>query len=264
MLFEQIFDHSDPRIAVYRDLKDKDLAKEGSFIVEGKFILETLLTRSHYEISSILIAEDRLLPLADVMNHVAPKVPVYVAAPDVLEKIAGYNVHRGILAAGVIGQTPINLPAYLVGKQKIAILSNIANPDNIGAIFRNAAALGLDGIILDRQCCSPLYRKAIRVSMGAALVLPWLQTDTIEDIFLQLSVADFSIYALSLQSAVKIEDVSFAPRSAFVFGEEAHGLPFGVQSRSQSITIPMANGTDSLNVAATSAIVFDAVRRQTT
>jgi tRNA G18 (ribose-2'-O)-methylase SpoU len=262
MIIGKVSDAADPRIAVYRDLKDKHLHRNNAFIVEGKFILETLLTRSRFKVSSILIAEDRLSPLENLLLHVPANVPVYISTPDVLAEIAGFNVHRGILAAGISAQSEVSLPTYLQQKSKIAVLSNISNPDNIGAIFRNAAGLGIEAVILDSQCCNPLYRKAIRVSMGATLVLPWLQSGSIGFIIEQLKSSDFSIYALSLQSATNLEDVEFGKRSAFVFGEEAHGLPSHIQILCQGVTIPMSNGTDSLNVAATSAIVFDAARRQ--
>ena len=260
MIVEEIANPDDPRIAIYRSLKDKELARGNAFIVEGKFILETLLTRSGFKVSSVFIAEDRLLPLKKVLQAI--EVPVYVTTPKIMAEIAGFDVHRGILAAGINVPTEVGLPAYLMGKSSIAVLSNISNPDNIGAIFRNAAGLGLDGIVLDQQCCSPLYRKAIRVSMGASLVLPWVQTGTIESIIGQIKAAGFSAYALSLQSAEKLEDVQFGKRNAFLFGEEAYGLSADIQTHCQTVTIPMAAGTDSLNVAATSAIVFDAVRRQ--
>jgi tRNA G18 (ribose-2'-O)-methylase SpoU len=260
MIIQHILDADDPRISVYRNLKDKDLQRSGAFIIEGKFILETLLTRSNYKISSIFIAADRLSPLHDILAKVPLNVPVYVAAPDVMADIAGFNVHRGILAVGEIEKSAINLPALLSGKNRVAILSNIANPDNIGAIFRNAAGLGVEAILLDEQCCSPLYRKAIRVSMGASLVLPWMQARSISGIISQLQAADFTTYALSLQGVLALEDVLFQGRSAFVFGEEAHGLPEAVQALCKPITIAMSAGTDSLNVAAASAIVFHAAR----
>ena len=264
MLIERISDASDSRISIYKDLKDKDLRSTNSFIIEGKFILETLLTRSKFKISSVFITEDRLIPLETMLARVPADIPVYVTTHEIMTEIAGYNVHRGILAAGHADQTQNNLPAYLNDHDPIAVLSNISNPDNIGAIFRNAAGLGIKAVLLDTQCCSPLYRKAIRVSMGATLVLPWVQAGSIGELIEHLIATDFTIYALSLQSATNLEDVQFSGRSAFVFGEEAHGLPPHVQALCKAITIPMEAGTDSLNVAATSAIVFDAARRQKT
>jgi tRNA G18 (ribose-2'-O)-methylase SpoU len=262
MLIERITDPADPRIAIYRDLKDKDMRRDGAFIVEGKFILETLITRSQFKLSSIFISDDRILPLETLLARAQSEVPVYVTTPKIMAEIAGYNVHRGVLAAGVVGQTENNLPAHLSRFTRIAVLSNISNPDNIGAIFRNAAGLGIEAVILDTQCCSPLYRKAIRVSMGATLVLPWVQHGSIEEIIGQLTTAGFTSHALSLQGATKLEDILFEKRSAFVFGEEAYGLPQHVQALCLALTIPMSAGTDSLNVAATSAIVFDTARRQ--
>lgn len=262
MLIERILDSSDPRLSVFQNLKDKDLKRGGQFIVEGKFILETLLTRSRFKTYSVLISENRIEPLKPLFSRIEAPIPVYVVSSQLIEKIAGYDVHRGILAAGICDPSQNILPANLTDISKIAVLSNIANPDNIGAIFRNAAGLGIETVILDLQCCSPLYRKATRVSMGATLVLPWVQGGSVENIIANLHERGFSSYALSLQSAERLEDVQFGKRCAFVFGEEAYGLAPHVQRLCKAVTIPMANGTDSLNVAATSAIVFDAARRQ--
>jgi tRNA G18 (ribose-2'-O)-methylase SpoU len=268
MIIAHITDPSDPRISIYRDLKDKDLRRDNAFIVEGKFILETVLTQSRFKISSILITQDRILPLQSLLSQVPAGIPVYVTTAAIMAAIAGYDVHRGILAAGIASsentKAEYSLPAYVRQFRNIAVVSGVANPDNIGAIFRNAAGLGVEAVLLDAKCCNPLYRKAIRVSMGATLVLPWHQSSTIEQLVDELLSAGFSIYALSLQGAAKLEDVKFEKLSAFLFGEEAYGLPATIQQKCKAVTIPMAQGTDSLNVAATSAIVFDAARRQRT
>lgn len=257
-----ILDADDARIAVYRNLKDRQLRRDRLFIAEGKFILETLLTRARFEIASVFVSHDRLLPLELLLHRVPDSIPVYTTSPAIMAEIAGYSVHRGVLAAGIAHDTDDCLPGNMDSVSAVAVLSNIANPDNIGAIFRNAAGLGIEAVLLDAQCCSPLYRKAIRVSMGATLVLPWAQIGTAEDMIGNLTQRGFTCYALSLQSATRLEEVPFARRSALVFGEEAHGLPRTVQAMCEAVTIPMAAGTDSLNVAATSAVVFDAVRRQ--
>lgn len=260
MAIENITDPSDPRIAVYRNLKDKDLRRDHAFIVEGKFILDTLLTRSRFGMTSVLLSEDRLGPLDSLLKQVPDAVPIYVTTSKVMAEIAGYHVHRGILAAGHAAD--VQKHAFLADFQRVAVLSNISNPDNIGSIFRNAAGLGVEAILLDMQCCSPLYRKAIRVSMGATLVLPWFQSGSIKEIIQNLISSGFTAYALSLQNAEKLENVLFEQRCAFLFGEEAYGLDVSIQALCRVVTIPMSNGTDSLNVAATSAIVFETARRQ--
>lgn len=262
MLPQTINDVSDARVAIYRNLKDKDLARSGAFIVEGKFILETLLTRSRFQIRSIFVSEDRLLPLEPVFKFLTPETPLYVTSAAIMAEIAGFNVHRGVLAAGNVKLPQHQADLQIANMHRIAVLSNISNPDNIGAIFRNAAGLGVEAIILDQQCCSPLYRKAIRVSMGATLVLPWQQNAGIEAIAAMLQTNGFTNYALALGAKTELSGMIFANKSAFFFGEEAYGLSTAVLSQCEGVKITMENGTDSLNVAASSAIVFEAVRRQ--
>lgn len=262
MFIQTIEDPTDARVAIYRNLKDKDLARSGAFIVEGKFILETLLTRSRFDITSVFISNDRLLPLEPVLKLLNADTPIYVTSPAFMAEIAGFDVHRGILAAGNSVVTADLAKLDLSKASRVAVLSNISNPDNIGAIFRNAAGLGIEAIILDQQCCSPLYRKAIRVSMGATLVLPWEQNTKIDAILSALQTNGFSTYALALNAKTELSDKLFAKKSAFLFGEEAYGLPNFVLDQCESVKITMENGTDSLNVAASSAIVFEAVRRQ--
>ncbi|NJR14167.1 MAG: RNA methyltransferase [Phyllobacteriaceae bacterium] len=139
-------------------------------------------------------------------------------------------------------------------------MCGISNPENIGSIFRNAAGLGMDAIVLDAQCSHPLMRRAVRVSMGTVLALPWLQLGATAPLLNAVEAAGFTLYALTPAAAQNLADVAFAPRSAIIFGEEAHGLDEAVIARCTGLAIPMAGGVDSLNVAATSAIVFNALR----
>jgi tRNA G18 (ribose-2'-O)-methylase SpoU len=263
-----IEDADDERLLPYRNLKDAQSLRAGHFIAEGRFILEVLLMRSRFEIASILLREDRLGPLQDMLvasNLALRDAPILVAKAETLAAIAGYDVHRGILAA-VRADPLMDATPALKSALSLAVLCNIANPDNIGAIFRNAAALGIGGVVLDAQCCSPLYRKAVRVSMGAVLTLPWHQANKRGSELVQdLKVQGFVPYAMSLSvRAQSIDSMNFQTRSAFVFGEEAHGLPDELVTQCQPVIIPMAGGTDSLNVAASSAIVFDHWRRSNT
>ena len=249
---------ADPRVAAYRDIRERDLVgRDGMFIAEGKFILETLFTRSRFAPVSAFILEDRLDGLGEVLGRAPDGFPVHVTSRSVMDAIAGFPVHRGVLALGRADATS-GLPSIARG---IGVLVNIANPDNVGAIFRNAAGLGLDGLVLDQRTCSPLYRKAIRVSMGASLVLPFEIAPDIEDWIERKRQSGFRAYALTPSAPHALEEVHLGERSLFLFGEEAHGLDAGIMDLCEQISIPMAHGTDSLNVAASSAIVFDAWRR---
>jgi tRNA G18 (ribose-2'-O)-methylase SpoU len=263
-----LHDADDPRLAPYRNLKDAQSLRGGHFIAEGRFILETLLTRSRFRAASILIREDRRGPLAHLlMVATAQGVPVYAVDSALLETVAGYDIHRGVLAAVRTAPDPClagSPDTALDHAPGLAVLCNIANPDNVGAIFRNAAALGLGGVLLDGQTCPPLYRKAVRVSMGAVLTLPWRQNAGPAEILAdELAKAGRTLFALTPSSdALPIEAADLPDNAAFLFGEEAHGLPERVQIKCTPLSIPMAGGNDSLNVAAASAIVFDHWRRR--
>ena len=253
----RIEDRDDPRIAAYRDIREKDLiGREGLFVAEGKFILETLLTRSRFPAVSALVLEERLAPLEPILAHAPDDFPVHVATREVMDAIAGFPVHRGILALG--HTTPSD--AGPMPRGGVALLAGIANPDNIGTIFRNAAGLGIAHVLLDRRCCDPLYRKAIRVSMGASLVLPFSRVDNAADAVRTYLAAGHRAFALTPSAPIALEQVRFGTDSLFVFGEEAQGLDADVIAQCEPVGIPMAHGTDSLNVSASSAIVFNAWR----
>lgn len=252
----------DPRLAPYRAIRERDLIRdEGLFIAEGKFILGKLLSASRFPAVSILALERHKDAVEALREQAGRAVPIYLAPDTVLNAIAGFDVHRGILAAGnARGATPMTAADLIATSRRIALLCGLSNAENVGAIFRNAAGLGIDAILLDRQCIHPLSRRALRVSMGSALTLPWAVDDG-GMLVTALIAAGFTTYALSPGARQTLDTVRFAERSAVVFGEEAHGLPTALMARLEGVSIPMAGGIDSLNVAASSAIVFDALRR---
>jgi tRNA G18 (ribose-2'-O)-methylase SpoU len=261
MQLTRIDDAGDPRLAPFRSIRERDLLRGGTFIAEGKFILETLLTRSRFPIRALFLLEDRLPALDDILSRAPDDLPVHVTSRVVMDAVAGFPVHRGILALGDCDAGALSEPD-LATCQTLAILAGVANPDNVGAIFRNAAGLGIDAVLLDDQCCDPLYRKAIRVSMGTVLTLPWARMGAADTALAGLAENGWTLLALSPAGKTQLEDLDLSGRSAFVFGEEAHGLSVTLLERCKSVAIPMANGVDSLNVAATSAIVFDTMRRK--
>ena len=259
-----IDDPSDSRIEAYRDIRERDLkGRGGRFVIEGEVVLHTALTLGRFAIESILIAENRAEPLAGLLAQVPAGIPVYIASRAVLDSIAGFPMHRGILAIGLRGEgLAVDTLLSLAPETALFVgLSAIANHDNMGGIFRNAAAFGLDGVLIDGASCDPLYRKAIRVSAGAALLTPFAQAGDIGDLCNALLAAGFEVLATSPAGRERLADIEPAGRQAVLFGAEGPGLPERVLSRLRTIRIEMRGGFDSLNVATTSGIVLHHLAR---
>ncbi|HAJ04681.1 MAG TPA: RNA methyltransferase, partial [Brevundimonas sp.] len=166
----------DPRIAAFRDVRERDLTgREGLFIAEGEVVLNVLTSAwSRCRARAVLLADKRLAKLEPVLSRLEADVPVYTAPQEVLDGIAGFHLHRGILALGE-KPAPLDADAFLATRPERSVLVGavgIGNADNMGGIFRNAAALGACGVMIDPGCCDPFYRKAIRVSVGAVLRTP--------------------------------------------------------------------------------------------
>lgn len=253
-----VSDPDDPRIADYRDIRERDLAgREGLFVAEGRVVLEKLVAAGLHPIRSALVAEQRLESLATLIAGLPETTPVYAAAQAVMDAIVGFPIHRGILALGQRrAVTPEALLAALPRAAVVVALSGIANHDNMGGLFRNAAAFGADGVLLDADCCDPLYRKAIRVSVGAALTMPFAQLPRGADLVARLHEVDFEVIALSPQGEDELSDLRPSRRTALLFGAEGPGLAPAVLARTRTVRIAMAGGFDSLNVATTSGIVL--------
>jgi tRNA G18 (ribose-2'-O)-methylase SpoU len=166
-------------------------------------------------------------------------------------------MHRGILAIGERRTTPADELLGRLGRSALVVaLSAIANHDNMGGVFRNAAAFGADAVLLDAACCDPLYRKAIRVSVGAALTTPFARLAAGEDLLQTLAAAGLEAVALSPRGEVELDDLRCGPRVAAVFGAEGPGLDPQLLARVRSVRIGMAGGFDSLNIATTSGLVL--------
>lgn len=251
-----IEDAADPRIAAYRDIRERDLVgREGLFVAEGEVVVRVLLTRSLHTPLSLLLSEKRIAVLADALP---PDVPVYVASQPVLDAIAGFHLHRGILALGRVNPAAgaATLLSSLPRRATVVVLFGIANHDNMGGIFRNAAAFGADAVILDAACCDPLYRKAIRVSVGAALAVPFARLAPEDDAVALLRANNFVPLALSPRGATTLSGLARPPRVAALFGTEGPGLPDDIMSCAETVRIEMAGTMDSLNVATASGIVL--------
>jgi tRNA G18 (ribose-2'-O)-methylase SpoU len=259
MDFLRIDDPADARVAAYLDIRERDLVgRQGRFIAEGKVVLDALLASRHFEVESVLLLENRLSGLSPVLAKVPDAVPVFIASSKVIDRIAGFPMHRGILAVGRRNDLPDAriLLRSLPEKASVLVLVGIANHDNVGAIFRNAAAFGVDAVFLDATCCDPLYRKAIRVSVGAALRVPFAIVQDLPDFDRQLSASGFGRYALSPRGEAEIRDLGRQERTALYLGTEGEGLPESVMASMPTVSIAMVPGFDSLNVAAASAIAL--------
>ena len=259
-----IDDADDPRIAAFRDIRERDLAgRAGHFVIEGEVVLRTALRSGRFPVEAVLLADKRVAGLADLIGALPAKVPVYAAGQAAMDAIAGFPIHRGILALGrrQAAPTPDALLGALEGPAVVVALFGIGNHDNMGGVFRNAAAFGAGAVLLGSDCCDPLYRKAIRVSVGAALKVPFATAASLDDLAGQLDGAGFDLIALSPQGDVDIADVRPGRRRALLLGSEGTGLPAALLARLTSVRIPIASDFDSLNVAAASAIALHRLAR---
>jgi tRNA G18 (ribose-2'-O)-methylase SpoU len=258
-----IDDPDDPRVAAYRDIKERDLVgRQGLFIAEGETVLRSLVRDAPDRVRSLLIDGKRAGKLADLFGGLPDGVPVHIVGQAVLDAIAGFHLHRGVLAVGV-KPAPPSVEALLGGagqRAVVLVLMGVANHDNLGGIFRNAAAFGAHGVILDADCCDPFYRKAIRVSSGATLSVPtaWLAPG--RDAIGLLERHGFQVLALSPAADQTLARLVPPARAAVLLGAEGPGLPAAVMARARTLGIPMAGGFDSLNVATTSGIVLHHLR----
>jgi tRNA G18 (ribose-2'-O)-methylase SpoU len=250
---------ADPRIAAYRDIRERDLVgRQGRFVAEGKVVLRVLFSAARFEPESALILESRLAGMAEVLATAPAAMPVYAASAPVMDAVAGFAIHRGVLAIGRrrAADYPAGLLAALPERAVVVVLAGISNHDNVGAIFRNAAGFGAAGVLLDAASCDPLYRKAIRVSAGAVLKLPYAVGPDAATLRSALAAAGFVQLALSPSGSEDVRNLARPARLALWLGSEGDGLPASLLAELQSVRIAMAPGFDSLNVAAASAVAL--------
>lgn len=248
----------DPRLADYRDLRDVSLrkhleAEHGLFLAEGEKVVRRAVVGG-FRARSFLMAPRWLEGLADVLE--ASDAPCFVVPEDLAEAVTGFHVHRGALAS--LERLPLPpLSEVLAGARTVVVLEDIVDHTNVGAIFRSAAALGVDAIVLSPRCADPLYRRAVKVAMGAVFSVPYARMDDWYGGPAALSAAGFTIVALTLSDdAVDIEQaVAGLDKVALLMGSEGPGLSERwTRSADVRAVIPMAAGIDSLNVAAAAAL----------
>ncbi len=254
-----ITDPADPRVEPYRDIRERDLVgRQGLFVAEGEVVLNLLARSERFEAVSVLIDPRRQAKLAASLALLSETTPVYLADQAVLDAIAGFHLHRGILAIGR-RRDPPSAQALLDAVPERALvlaLVGIANHDNMGGLFRNAAAFGVNAVLLDDDCCDPMYRKAIRVSVGGVLMTPFARLAEGEDLLGLLESANLQPIALSPAGETSLSRLTVPPRVALLAGAEGPGLPDAVLARCQAVSIPMSAGFDSLNVATSVGIAL--------
>jgi tRNA G18 (ribose-2'-O)-methylase SpoU len=247
-----VTDPLDPRLDDYRQLKERRLNEQGGrFVAESELVVRKLLA-SGLPICSLLVTAPRLHALQDVLPAQAP---VLVAPQEVLDQVAGFHVHRGCLA---IGPRPPH-PAIPTGARAVVVLEDLVDVDNLGAMARNAAALGAEALLLSPRCADPFYRKAIRVSAGSVFSLPIVRaTAWPGDLLALREERGLTLVAAVVGGdAVSIDRFTPPPRFALVLGSEGPGLCAGTKTLCDvRVTIPMAAGADSLNVATAGALLL--------
>ncbi len=246
---------NDPQLAPYRNLKDKELARNGDrFIAEGENVVRRLLASST-PVESVLIAERK-------SSAIAPLVPgnvrLFVASDQVIENIIGFEFHSGVLACGIRPPSP-SLPSVIPPPPEPVLLTvcqQITNAENMGALIRISAAFGARAMLCGERCCDPYFRQSIRVSMGSIFSLPIVRCHNLPaDLDTLKSMEITRLAAVLADDAEPLRCVARLPRMAVVFGSEAQGLdPITIAHCDRRVTIPMKLGTDSLNVALAAAV----------
>ena len=265
----RVADPDDKRLADYVRLRDVSLrrsleAERGLFLAEGEKVIRRAVTAG-YPVRSLLMTGRHLARLADLLDGCA--APAYVVTEQVAERLTGFAVHRGALASCLRLPLP-SMADVTSDARRIVVLEDLVDHTNVGAVFRCAAALGIDAIVLAPRCADPLYRRAVKVSMGAVFAIPYARMTDWHRGIAQLRGEGFRILALTPdQSAAPIDGVSMGNRAALLLGAEGDGLSSRwLREADEAASIPMnprasALGVDSLNVAAAAAIACHSLMR---
>ena len=259
---------TDPALADYRALTDVELRRRsepahGIFIAEGGMVIRRAL-RAGYPMRSALMTQRWVSSVADLVADI--DVPLYVGSEELLESVTGFHVHRGALAA--MGRLPLRSVAdVLPQSSRLVVLEEVNSHTNLGAIFRSAAGLGMDAVLLSPTCADPLYRRSVRVSMGEVFSIPYARIESWPSGVTELREAGFRVLALTPDPRAKsIDDIEMrdGEKLALLLGAEGPGLSTNaLEAATSKVRIPMGNGVDSLNVAAAAAVACYAIARKT-
>jgi tRNA G18 (ribose-2'-O)-methylase SpoU len=264
---ETITDPADPRVADYVGLTDvvrrlKHEPEGGFFLAEGMLVMRRA-AQAGCPPRSLLVAPNRVDELLPELR--ALDCPVYVASPEVLHAVTGFHVHRGAL--GSFGRLPLpTVTDLLPVSRRLLVLENVNSPTNLGAVFRSAAGLGIDAVLLSPSCCDPLYRRSVRVSMGEVLAVPYAYFERWPEGLDEVRGQGFRVLALTpAADATRLDELHLSPddRAAVLLGAEGPGLTRDAMAASDlRVRIPMAAEVDSLNVAAAAAVACWVVGRR--
>jgi tRNA G18 (ribose-2'-O)-methylase SpoU len=258
LILHHVDDPDDPRIADYRALTDVELRTRweppnGLFIAEGELVLRRAV-RAGYEPRSFLVDEKRVGQLGEL-----PGAPVYAASQEVLEATTGFHVHRGVLAS--FRRKPLPTAEDLLATaRRVVILEGMNTHTNLGAVYRSAAGLGVEAVLLSPTCADPLYRRSVRVSMGEVFAVPYARLEPWPAGLELVKTAGFTVLAMTpATDAVPIQRLTATQRArpALMLGAEGPGLtPAAIAASDLRVTIPMRHRVDSLNVAAAAVVAF--------
>ncbi len=269
MPFIAIDDPADARLEDYRNVPDAELiARRGIFVAEGRLVVARLIADSRFITRSVLVTDAARRAMSDVLDRRvdgARAIPVYVVPPWMMNAIAGFDIHRGCLAIGE-RTAPAAWQDVTGPARRIVVVERVANADNVGAIFRHAAAFGVDAVLLDAASTDPLYRKAIRTSMGASLRVPFARLEPWPAALRDVRAQGCSLVALTPSADRTLQEVAgetAGEKIALLLGHEGEGLSAEALAEcDRRARIPMAPGVDSLNVATACAIALYELRRQ--
>ena len=254
----EVADLSDPRLTDYSHQTDVALKKargteHGLYIAESALVLQRALSAGHRPRSVLALGNT----VDEARALVGDDVPIFSGPSDLLEELTGYLLHRGLIAAMHRPELP-TVSCLLAGARRVIILENVADPTNVGAIFRSVGAIGADAVFVTPRCSDPFYRRAIRVSMGTVLQVPWTRLGDWASTRHLLVASGFQIAALALSAdAVSLRDFVAPKKLALVLGAEGEGLTAeALESADTIVQIPMAHGIDSLNVSAAAAVAM--------
>lgn len=268
MHLERIADQDDARLDDYRGLTDVALRRVlepagGLYMAESAKVIARALRAGHRP-RSVMTAEKWLDDVTELVG--ATDTAVYVVPDEVAERVTGYTVHRGMLAAMHRPVLPsvADVIAAAPSRSRIAVLEGLVDHTNVGAVFRSAAALGIDAVLVTPRCADPFYRRSVRVSMGTVFQVPWTRIESWPQGLEELQGAGYVVAGMTLgDGAITLDELVAEDheRVAVVFGTEGHGISRSADRRlDRRVTIPMMGGVDSLNVAASSAVAFYAMR----
>jgi tRNA G18 (ribose-2'-O)-methylase SpoU len=261
MAVERLTGRDDPRVGAYREMSDAQLVRErGLFVAEGRLVVQRLIEDGLHRVKSVLVSDSARRQLEPVLSRLNDDVPVYVCDPDDFRGVTGYNIHRGCLALAEPREA-IALAWLLESSTLLLVLEGVTNADNVGGAFRNAAAFGTDGVLLSPTCCDPLYRKAIRTSMGATLRVPFVRAQVWPEALAGLRAAGFTIVALTprddAEDLDRFVEMYTPPKVAVLVGTEGAGLTGTAESTADfRVRIPIRADVDSLNLGTATGIAL--------